>query len=483
MHTFGKENLPEEVVSATYKNKKTEKKSKLLFKHNAKYYQRVISVAAIILCCAFIFWGGLSLFYQGANAYGITVNGNTVAVLTSQQDAQAALDTYLQQKSELRGCPVLCAEDVTVDAISARGHACVTTQEAIDILNESLTEIVNATIINVDGREIAALSSEEAAQEAMECAKAYYLKDGERIIDSDIKEDITFIHQWRDPETLVLPEIAASQLLFGVPQLITHVVESEDETLWTIARQYDVPIEQIQEANTGLKSEDIVLGQTVKISTPQPEINVIVVKEVIKTAEIPFKVDTKNNSSMLRGTQKTVSEGKKGIEEVTLRVVENNGLEVSRERASAVVLTAPVNKVVERGTKMVVASRGSGAAGTVGWPLIGQLTSYFGPRGSGYHTGLDINGNTGDRVVAAEGGKIIFTGYSGGYGNLIKIDHGDGLQTWYAHLSKYGIKVGDSVERGQYIGNVGNTGRSTGSHLHFEVRINGTAYNPLKYLR
>ncbi|MCL1874403.1 MAG: M23 family metallopeptidase, partial [Clostridiales bacterium] len=89
----------------------------------------------------------------------------------------------------------------------------------------------------------------------------------------------------------------------------------------------------------------------------------------------------------------------------------------------------------------------------------------------------------GTPIYAAESGKVIFASYSGGYGNLVKIDHGDGLHTWYAHMSKFSVKVGDSVSKGQQVGAIGTTGRTTGPHLHFEVRINGTAYNPLNYLR
>jgi murein DD-endopeptidase MepM/ murein hydrolase activator NlpD len=141
--------------------------------------------------------------------------------------------------------------------------------------------------------------------------------------------------------------------------------------------------------------------------------------------------------------------------------------------------------VVERGTKLVVASRGSGGgAGQLDWPVSGRrLTSPFGARKGGYHTGLDIDGNTGDPVSSIESGKVIFAAYSGGYGNIIKIDHGDGLQTWYAHLSKMAVSAGSTVEKGQYIGDVGSTGRSTGSHLHLEIRINGSPYNPINYLK
>ena len=110
------------------------------------------------------------------------------------------------------------------------------------------------------------------------------------------------------------------------------------------------------------------------------------------------------------------------------------------------------------------------------------ITSRFGSRSRGYHTGLDIATNTGTPIHAVASGTVICAGYQGGYGNLVIIDHGNGVQTYYAHCSKIYVSVGDTVETGDTISLVGSTGNSTGPHLHLEVRVNDEIKNPQNYL-
>jgi murein DD-endopeptidase MepM/ murein hydrolase activator NlpD len=124
-------------------------------------------------------------------------------------------------------------------------------------------------------------------------------------------------------------------------------------------------------------------------------------------------------------------------------------------------------------------------------PVVGEVefTSGFGVRSDPFlgrpamHTGLDFRAATGDPVRATANGKVASSGWAGGYGRMVEIDHGNGLSTRYGHLSEISVKVGDTIKIGQVIGAVGSTGRSTGPHLHYETRIDGEAVDPQKFLR
>jgi murein DD-endopeptidase MepM/ murein hydrolase activator NlpD len=122
------------------------------------------------------------------------------------------------------------------------------------------------------------------------------------------------------------------------------------------------------------------------------------------------------------------------------------------------------------------------------WPARGWVTSDFGQRLDPYtaervmHSGLDIAAPHGKEVYAPSDGTVVFAGLEGGYGNVIVIDHGYGIKTRYGHLAKMLVKAGDKVKRGALIAAVGNTGRSTGPHLHYEVRVNGIPQNPRKFI-
>ena len=117
-------------------------------------------------------------------------------------------------------------------------------------------------------------------------------------------------------------------------------------------------------------------------------------------------------------------------------------------------------------------------------PIAGgyTITSRFGKRSRGLHTGLDIASPSGTPIKATAAGKVIYAGWKGSYGNLVIISHGNGVQTYYAHCSKIYVTAGQSVSQGETISAVGNTGNSTGPHLHLEVRVNGVAQNPQNYL-
>ena len=125
--------------------------------------------------------------------------------------------------------------------------------------------------------------------------------------------------------------------------------------------------------------------------------------------------------------------------------------------------------------------RSASAAGLI-WPVNAPLTSPFGWRWGRMHEGIDLGAAYGTPIAAAAAGTVIYAGWLGGYGNLTVIDHGGGLATAYGHQSQITVTVGQQVGQGEIIGNVGSTGHSTGPHLHFEVRVNGQAVDPLGYL-
>ncbi len=145
-------------------------------------------------------------------------------------------------------------------------------------------------------------------------------------------------------------------------------------------------------------------------------------------------------------------------------------------------------KAMEGGIQKVVKTSGAAFLPTI-WAHVGRITNEFGQRRNpfgGYsyefHAGLDIGGDMGDVVVAPANGVVSKADWLGGYGNMVEINHGNGLTTRYGHLSRIGVRAGEKLQRGQVLGLVGSTGRSTGPHLHFEVRLNDRPINPRRFL-
>lgn len=201
-----------------------------------------------------------------------------------------------------------------------------------------------------------------------------------------------------------------------------------------------------------------------------------------ETQYISFETVYQNSSAYTEGTKVTKTEGVRGEKQLRYEVTYTDGEESARNLVSEKTVKKPQNKVVLVGTKKSTASTGSYA-----WPLSSvYITSPYGGRyiNSVYsnHYGLDLRAAVGTAVYAADGGKVIYAGTNGNYGKLVKIQHDNGDVTYYAHLSKIEVSVGDRVYKGQRIAKSGATGRVTGPHLHFEIRKNGKAVDPAKYL-
>jgi murein DD-endopeptidase MepM/ murein hydrolase activator NlpD/uncharacterized coiled-coil protein SlyX len=158
-------------------------------------------------------------------------------------------------------------------------------------------------------------------------------------------------------------------------------------------------------------------------------------------------------------------------------------LEAQSAALAAAIQAAQASTATSASPTGSVASSGSGvsAAGFV-WPVSGPVVSGFGMRWGRMHEGVDITCASGTPVVAAAAGTVIHAGWLGGYGNLVVVDHGNGLSTAYAHNSSFAVGVGESVGQGQVISYAGSTGNSSGPHVHFEVRVNGGSVDPLGYL-
>lgn len=139
------------------------------------------------------------------------------------------------------------------------------------------------------------------------------------------------------------------------------------------------------------------------------------------------------------------------------------------------------NEIIAAQAQRSVTSLGESTRGFI-WPLNGPVTSGYGPRWGRMHTGIDVDGYSGQPIVAAKGGAVILASSYSGYGNAVIVDHGGGISTLYAHMSGFAVRAGESVSQGEVVGYVGCTGSCTGDHLHFEVRVNGSPVDPMSYL-
>jgi murein DD-endopeptidase MepM/ murein hydrolase activator NlpD len=163
------------------------------------------------------------------------------------------------------------------------------------------------------------------------------------------------------------------------------------------------------------------------------------------------------------------------------KLEEKLGHEHAREGDLTVAMARIVGDIRAAQAVRAVTARGVSTQGFL-WPLNGAITSYYGERWGRMHTGIDIDGTSGQPVVASKDGAVIMASSYSGYGNTVIIDHGGGVATLYAHLSSFEVRSGQAVSQGEIVGGVGCTGSCTGDHLHFEVRVNGSPQDPMKFL-
>ncbi len=246
---------------------------------------------------------------------------------------------------------------------------------------------------------------------------------------------------------------------------------------------------------SGEYSEDMFVDKTRAISllsgesvcdysdkTLDVKLSVSSITNVSKNIVLEHDTKTVYTDAMRNGAKKVVTKGYDGEGKEIYRVVSVDGVETERTFVTLEVVSEPVDEVVRVG----IQSNGSNVASLNKFikPYDANVTSYTGPRWGRTHNGIDISklGCHGDPVVAAGDGTVVRADVYNGYGNCVIIDHGDGIQTLYAHLSAFSVKVGDVVSAGTEIGKIGSTGISTGPHLHFEVRVDGEFVNPLIFV-
>lgn len=268
----------------------------------------------------------------------------------------------------------------------------------------------------------------------------------------------------------------------------------EKDTFSGIAKKHDMTMAELKALNPQCTNVDkLRIGDELLVRRPQYTLQVKVVETIRYTEKIDYTTKTVYLADKPTTYSKVTTKGVEGSQNVTAEITKIDGYEVGRSVVNRVVTKQPVTQVVEKGIKRVNSSSGSAITqgdgvtrGKMTWPVPICRNMSRGYRAN--HYAIDIaNGPVkvlGKPAVAADGGKVIqaATGWNGGYGNVVKIQHSNGLITVYAHLQSIKVVKGQQVSRGQTIGLVGNTGNSRGPHLHFEVIKNGVKVNPLNYV-
>lgn len=255
------------------------------------------------------------------------------------------------------------------------------------------------------------------------------------------------------------------------------------DTLGGIAAKNDMSVADIIKLNSvNISNEQAMLrvGDEITISSPEPELSVVRTERRYYEENYDAEVQYIDNDEWYTNHTEVLRQPVTGFRKVVADVSYRNAELVKTDILYENVVVEAVSKIVERGTKIPP---------TYIYPVSGRISSMFGKRkapkkgASTYHKGVDFAIPTGTAVMASCGGTVLRAGWGSGYGYCVYLQHPDGRCTRYGHLSKILVKAGQTVRQGEKIALSGNTGVSTGPHLHFEILINGAQVNPLNYLQ
>ncbi len=424
-------------------------------------------IPVVIMCSATVFVIRLQDY---VTAFNVVINGDVIATVEEPQDFYNIESYVADYVSSLTGEEYKPDYNTSLRATVAYGPALTDEEETIRdcLLEEADEQIVQSYGLYVDGNLVMTDSSQDTLNSLLDGLKNAYLEGTGRNAADGEARTVAFIQDVTVQPTYVSATAdetnAEDEFIKKIVSPIAASTSDEDITDELLANFNESKVYQALNANPNAKA----MGMPISVKVVQnEEYNTY---QSYSTEKVP-------DSSLTKGATKVVQKGSKGVTKVVDEVYIIDGKEVSRATISKTVVSEPVKQIVHYGTKVSVVT------GRFMRPVSGgSITSYYGYRRSGFHTGIDIARPTGTKIYAADGGTVTFAGRSGGYGLLIKIDHGNGYSTYYAHCSALSVKKGQQVNKGDVIGKVGSTGNSTGSHLHFEVRLNGATKNPLNYV-
>ncbi len=409
-------------------------------------------------------------------AYSAMIGETKVGVVPSKEFVEEIIQEVNDENAPyLNGTEIIDEPPVLLPTVVPKDG--YTDAETVKETVKSTSDVMmQAYALKVDGYAVAALPTQQEADQALDSYLAQFVPEG-----GDVRyrfdDQVEVVYEYV-PQTLLRSVDAAVVELGGTREEIGSVQVAEGDTIESVLEYYGMSEEEFRNLNMEVGStldgiESILVRRQV------PMLAVVTDETVQYDDIVPFEVERVEDPELYEGTEEVVVEGADGSKTVVETVSKVNGEVMKTQVAQELVLAEPVNKVIRVGTKPRPSNMGTG---TFIRPYYGAISSRFGPRRSGNHTGVDFCGTAGDPVRAADNGTVVFAGWSGGYGNLVKIDHNNGYVTYYAHNSAFDVQVGDVVAKGDVIAHLGSTGNSTGPHCHFEVRKNGEIMDPMDYV-
>lgn len=460
--------------------------------HGAKLYGKLIprTMAYVVpVLVGLLCWNYVQDQLHLEYALSVQVKGQDVGFVSSERVFESAKESVNER---IRYVSTNRTDwDITPSykvSVVQPGHDVLNENRMADaILRTSSDEIQTGTALYIDG-ELSRITTDGAKlKNYLEELKKPYASEDPMVTvgfnhEVELVDGIYFTDSFT-PITEVMEYLTSDEMK---QQLYTLVA---GDSVSLIASKNGLTQAELYALNPGLTATSkIYPGDQLIVQKQEKVLEIRVHKQVTYTEPIPFITSQKKSNEYNFGTTKTLVEGKEGEREVTaVQTFDAAGNLLATDILSTQVLREPVNKEVVIGTRMASGSVGKVGSGTLMWPVPNyrRVSRWvqFRSNGSIKHKGVDIAAPTGTAIYAADSGVVEKAGWNrdgagNGYGLSIIINHGNGLKTLYAHCSAKYVNAGQSVSQGQHIANVGNTGRSYGSHLHFEIHQNGRIVPP-----